>query len=107
LKDGDEVRDLNLGVSGVQNPFDPTNPDATGDNMVGWADGILDGWNDWDNDGMINAHEFWFGTNPRNPNSWLEVPVLAVLALFALIAAMLVLGWLNVPCQKLRRSSFP
>jgi hypothetical protein len=92
LKDGDEVRDLDPARSGIQNPFDPANADTTGDDGQNTPDGIRDGWNDWDDDGMINAHEFWFGTNPIDPDSWLEVPVLTMVSLCALITVILILG---------------
>ena len=106
LKDGDEVRDLNPGAWGVQNPFDPTRADSTGDNGQGWPDGRGDGWNDWDGDGMINAHEFWFGTNPINPNSWLEVPTLTDRTLWALITVLLVLGCARVSRNNSQRRRF-
>jgi len=106
LKDGDEVRDLNPSAWGVQNPFDPLSPDSTGDDWQSWPDGRWDGWNDWDGDGMINAHEFWFGTNPINPGSWLEVPVLDDNTLWALITVVLVLGWAKMLRHRSQRRRF-
>ena len=106
LRDGDEVRDLDPGTPGTQNPFDPSNPDVTGDDGHEGADGVRDGGNDWDGDGMENAHEFWFGTDPLDPESWLEVPVLTVVALWALITIVLVLGWGEVQRQNLQRRFF-
>jgi hypothetical protein len=88
LKDGDEVRDLDPVAPGVQNPFDPLDPDSTGDDGQDTPDGVPDGQNDYDGDGMTNADEFTFGYDPLDPNSWAEVPVgtVASLALLVLLS---------------------
>ncbi len=75
LTDRDETRDLDPVMPGIQNPFDPYDPDSTGDNFSIGPDGMLDGWNDWDGDGMTNRDEFTFGYNPIDPDSWAELPL--------------------------------
>ncbi len=66
LLDYDEIRDLVPEVPGVQNPFRPDDPDATGDNGAMGPDGIPDGQNDFDNDGETNAAELAGGGNPAD-----------------------------------------
>ena len=78
LTDGEETRDLDLGTGGVQNPFDPYDPDSTGDGFSAGPDGTPDGLNDWDGDGMTNRDEFTFGYNPIDPGSWAELPALLI-----------------------------
>ncbi len=75
LKDGDEVHDLDHDTPGVQNPFDPLEPDTVGDNFQDWPDGIPDGLNDYDGDGMSNRDEFQWDYNPVDPDSFGEVPL--------------------------------
>ena len=89
LKDSDELDDLDPGTPDVQNPFDPLDPDTTGDGFSDVADGVLDGQNDYDGDGMSNADEFTFGYNPIDPGSWAEVPAFTGIGLFVLIALAL------------------
>lgn len=69
LRDGDEVRDLDLNAAGLQNPFDPLSDDTTGDNAATGPDGVQDGLNDWDGDGASNAAEFIRGSNPLRPDT--------------------------------------
>jgi len=90
LKDGDEVRDLDPVTPDVQNPFDPLDPDSTGDSFQDTPDGTPDGWNDYDGDGMINRDEFTFGYDPLDPNSWAEVPVVTAFGAAALALLFLV-----------------
>jgi len=75
LNDDDETRDLDPGTPGTQNPFNPDDPDSTGDNGAVGPDGIPDGANDWDGDGMNNKDEFLFGYNPIDPDSLADVPL--------------------------------
>ena len=67
LLDIDEQRDLDPKAPGIQNPFHSGNPDITGDNFSVGPDGIFDGANDWDGDGLSNATEFQHCTNPLDP----------------------------------------
>jgi hypothetical protein len=92
IKDNDEVRDLDPDVLGVQNPFDPLARDSTGDDGQGTPDGRRDGWNDWDGDGMANAYEFWFGTDPLDPASWTEVLTLTMTGIATLVLLLLVVA---------------
>jgi len=85
----DETRDLDPDIPGVQNPFDPEDPDSTGDFFVEGPDGIPDGRNDWDGDGMINRLEFVFGYNPTDPESWAELPALTMTGISALMLMVL------------------
>ena len=57
------------GTPGIQNPFDPENLDVTGDNGQTTPDGIPDGENDFDSDGVSNAAEFAAGSNPLDPTT--------------------------------------
>jgi DNA-binding beta-propeller fold protein YncE len=59
----DEVRDLDETRSGIQNPFDPANPDVLGDNQSFEPDGVPDGENDTDGDGASNSEEILNGGN--------------------------------------------
>lgn len=88
LADGDELRDLNPAVAGTQNPFDPFDEDSTGDSGSSGPDGTLDGENDYDGDGFMNAMEFGQGTNPLDPASVPTVPAMAGAGL-VLVAALL------------------
>jgi choice-of-anchor C domain-containing protein len=72
LTDAQETMDLDPAMDGVQNPFVPWDPDALGDNGQPWGDGRLDGWNDWDGDGVSNRQEFIDGTNPLDGTSFTE-----------------------------------
>ena len=96
LRDGDEVRDLNPDLPGIQNPFHPFGFDTTGDldNPLGpdTPDGKKDGWNDYDGDGMNNRDEFTFGTDPLDPDSWLELPAARGVGLGVLVAIILFTG---------------
>lgn len=89
ISDGNEMRDLDPDTPGTQNPFDPLVPDSIGDDFQDTPDGKPDGWNDYDGDGMCNAHEFWFGTDPLDPDSWAEVPATTAFGLSALVLVLL------------------
>jgi hypothetical protein len=89
LHDADERRDLDPESPDVQNPFEPYEPDSTGDDFSDVPDGVPDGQNDYDGDGMSNADEFTFGYNPIDPGSWAEVPAFTGIGLFVLIALAL------------------
>jgi predicted outer membrane repeat protein len=92
LKDSDEQRDLDPGTPGVQNPFDPDDPDSTGDNFSDAPDGVPDGQNDYDGDGMSNKDEFTFGYNPIDPESWAEVPAATAMGLAMVVVAVLLVA---------------
>jgi len=86
LTEEQETMDLDPVTPGIQNPFDPDEEDSTGDSFSDEPDGIPDGQNDWDGDGMTNAEEFAWGFNPIDPLSFATLPLpwpLAVLGLFA------------------------
>jgi len=91
LPDEDELRDLDPAQEGVQNPFNPDVADATGDDGVAVPDGIPDGQNDWDGDGMSNETELQWGYNPIDPASYGELP-LSRWAYMALASAVLAFG---------------
>ncbi len=88
LRDEDETRDLDPGTEGVQNPFDPEDPDSTGDDGDPNPDGVPDGLNDWDGDGVNNRTEFAFGYNPTDAESVPALPLTSALGTLA-IAALL------------------
>jgi hypothetical protein len=90
LRDDDETRDLDPDTPDIQNPFDPNNPDSTGDNFQDTSDGVPDGQNDYDGDGMDNEDEFTFGYDPLDPDSWAEVPLLQALACLLVVVLLLV-----------------
>jgi len=92
LQDEDETRDLDPDTPGTQNPFDPYDPDTTGDGFSDAPDGVPDGWNDYDGDGMSNADEFTFGYNPIDPGSWAEVPTVTVIGLAMVLVAVLLVA---------------
>jgi hypothetical protein len=92
LRDNDESRDLDPGTEGVQNPFDPDDPDSTGDNGAVGPDGILDGRNDWDGDAMTNADEFTWGFDPIDPASYGPVPTATWWGRTLLLASLLIAG---------------
>jgi M6 family metalloprotease-like protein len=64
MSDLDETRDLNPQKAGIQNPFNPLDDDVTGNNGSNEPDGISDGENDYDGDGLSNAYEFKLNSNP-------------------------------------------
>jgi len=88
LTDEDETRDLVPGIEGVQNPFDPQDPDSMGDDGDPNPDGVPDGRNDWDGDGVNNRTEFAFGYDPTDAESFPGLPLTSVFGLLA-IAALL------------------
>ena len=64
ISDYDETRTL----PGGPNPFNAQEEDSTGDNGEMTSDGVDDGRNDFDGDGMVNMDEFIFGYDPLNPD---------------------------------------
>ncbi len=90
LDDEWETMDLDPFTPGVQNPFDPNDPDTTGDNGVLGADGIPDGQNDWDGDGVSNETEFDYGWNPADP---LDPGAMPAAGGFGLLALALLLAF--------------
>ncbi|MEZ5327896.1 MAG: YncE family protein, partial [Verrucomicrobiales bacterium] len=64
IGDGDESRDLAPEIPGFQNPFNMLVSDATGDAGSMEPDGIPDGDNDFDGDGITNKAELLAGSNP-------------------------------------------
>jgi C1A family cysteine protease len=89
LSNVDETRDLDPVTEGVQNPFDPYDPDTTGDSFEEGPDGVPDGRNDWDGDGVSNAREFAFGYNPTDAESWPALPLVGVVGCGVLTLLML------------------
>jgi len=92
LTDDEETWDLDPETPGVQNPFDPDDPDSTGDDGAEGPDGIPDGQNDWDGDGMSNADEFAWGYSPVDPLSFAVLPVAGLAGLVALCGLCLLGG---------------
>ena len=70
--------DLDPATPGVQNPFNPYVADSTGNNFDPNPDGIPDGDNDWDGDGVNNKTEFQLGTNPMVSNNHVPLAALPV-----------------------------
>lgn len=68
LYDDEETRDLDPTLPGVQNPFDPFDPDTTGFKRDE-PDFLADGLGDLDGDGISNREEFINGTNPIRAES--------------------------------------
>jgi len=66
ISDFDETRDL----YGLSNPFNWQVTDSTGENRETTGDGVDDGYNDFDGDGMSNREEFIFGYNPIDPDNY-------------------------------------
>ncbi|MFP6875179.1 MAG: hypothetical protein VCA55_16900 [Verrucomicrobiales bacterium] len=62
----DEIRDFSPDISGLQNPFRSDNGDSTGNNGSTEPDGIPDGRNDFDGDGILNSEELAAGSNPAD-----------------------------------------
>lgn len=69
ISDFNEARDLNTTISGVQNPFNEQWRDWTSDDGQMNADGTLDGFNDWDSDGIKNCDELASGLDVLVPES--------------------------------------
>jgi len=88
----DEIRDFSPDISGLQNPFRADSNDSTGNNGSTAPDGIPDGQNDFDGDGILNSEELASGSNPAD-NLAVEVP------LHALFTARipLTLSWQGAP----------
>lgn len=88
-----ETEDLDPNTPGVQNPFDPASEDTTCDDGQTTPDGVPDGQNDWDGDGMSNAEEFAWGYNPIDAAAYGAVtamtPLGYVLLTLLLVAAAL------------------
>jgi hypothetical protein len=53
--------------------FDPIESDMSGDDGVLVADTVLDGQNDFDDDGFANMDETRYGHNPLVPNSIMDL----------------------------------
>ncbi len=66
LYDHEETRDLDPHTPGIQNPFDPFNPDSVGVNRSR-PNSVADGLDDYDGDGVSNREEFIEGSNPIVP----------------------------------------
>ncbi len=92
LTDEWETRDFNPATPEIDNPFDPTVADSTGNDESAEPDGIPDGQNDWDGDGMSNALEFQFGLNPLDFGSAGPVPAVDLLGLTLLALLLFVVG---------------
>ena len=92
VSDYDETRDFDAATPGVQNPLDPFETDATGDDGQDTPDGIPDGENDFDGDGTSNADESRWGGDLADPSIFLPAATLPGLAALAamLAAAFLV-----------------
>ncbi len=86
----EESRDLDPYTPGIQNPFDPDSDDTTGDNGQLAPDGVPDGDNDFDGDGMSNADEFDFGFDPMDPESSGQLPLAGPIGVCLLALALLV-----------------
>jgi pimeloyl-ACP methyl ester carboxylesterase len=69
LLDVDEWRDLDPTTPESQNPFDPFTADSTGDSGGVGPDGVSDGQNDWDGDGVDNGTELGSGSDPLDSGS--------------------------------------
>jgi len=78
LRDFDEERDFAPSIVGHQNPFQGNATDSTGDNGSTVPDGIDDGENDFDGDGMSNEDELAAGTNPAD-NLSVIIPLVPVI----------------------------
>jgi len=92
LTNEQETMDLDPDTPGIQNPFDPGVKDSTGDNEDPNPDGIADGLNDWDGDGMRNAEEFLWGYDPLDPVSYALLPGASTVAHLVAIAVLLMGG---------------
>jgi YVTN family beta-propeller protein len=66
LFDDQESQDFLPAIPGINTPFDPLNPDATGDHYTFGPDGIPDWQNDFDGDRKSNLLEIRRGTNPAD-----------------------------------------
>lgn len=74
MSDRDELRDLDPGTGGTQNPFNPLVGDSTGDSGNNAGDGTVDGNNDYDGDTWRNIVELRDGTNPLDPPASCCIP---------------------------------
>ncbi len=95
LRNFDEERDFAPAITGHQNPFQSNAPDTTGDDGSIGPDGIPDGENDFDGDGVSNAAELAAGTNHAD-NLSVEVP-LRVRAALSTDGARVTLEWEAAP----------
>lgn len=109
LLDGDEVNDLDPDTPGHQNPFDPHNPDTTGDYDPEYPetlltrdepDGIRDGLNDYDGDGLKNSIDGICRWPSRSPIIPAPISVAVTAVVVALLATLLGL-------RRLRRRARP
>jgi len=92
LTDWQELMDLDPETPGDQNPFDPQDADTTGDDGDPNPDGIPDGQNDWDGDGMTNAQELAWGYNPFDDSSYGTLPIAGLTALGIFVTLTAVAG---------------
>ena len=88
LMNYDEVRPGFMGT----NPFDPNNADVTGDDGSMEPDGIPDGQNDFDGDGISNEDEIANGTDPINLSGDFGLPASSLLTLVFTLAMILMFG---------------
>lgn len=100
LMDGWETMDLDPATPGIQNLFNPLVADSTGNDETEGPDGIPDGQNDWDGDGMTNAEEFQFNCNPLDPASGGPVPVSSLIGLGLMVLAIGLIGFRLVPYRR-------
>lgn len=96
LPDVWETMDFDPDTPGIQNPFNPDVADSTGDNGSPNPDGIADGQNDWDGDGMTNAQEYQWHFNPLDPQSFGQLPATSLGGLLCLIFLVLLFAALRL-----------
>jgi len=99
LSDRDEVRDLDPYTPGVQNLFNPLDPDSTGDYDPDYPDerdkpnSRPDGADDYDGDDMSNSYEIKIGYIPLIP--LIRASAIRWLGAVTLCAAMIGLALLR------------
>jgi hypothetical protein len=101
LLDEEETRDLDPETPGIQNPFDPNNPDSTGIREAG-PDNFVDGLNDYDGDGITNQWKFINGTSPIHANGPLVREYFPIQAIPK--GRGISLRWESLPWVKFHRS---
>lgn len=75
ISDYNETRDLNDVTPGSQNPFNQEERDTVSNHGEDAADGVVDGFNDYDGDGYSNLEEFLRGHNPTDDSDYPAGPV--------------------------------
>ena len=89
LMNYDEVRLSPYGT----NPFDPNDADVTGDDGSIGPDGIPDGQNDFDGDGVSNEDEYANGTDPIElAAGTFGLPANSLIALTLILGTILICG---------------